>query len=497
MMKSFWKWLFSPSNEPKHRRGRRVMTLKEARAVANALRDPNDEGLPFCGVQLPSSAAPLHFEFVGACGSGKTKLMQPLMAKVLRNIRPGSGQRAVILDTKLEMLSFLDSLHLSVPIHILNPLDLRSIAWDLSRDCDSPMVAAQFASILVQEDSSNNRFFADAPREIVRGVLTVLTECLPGWTLRDFQLATSEPDVIRLVLGALDQTAPLIHLLGDDGTARNVTASLAAYLRKYDPLAACWSEATSKLTLEEWIQSESVIVLGFDEKVRTPLSTIYRVFLQRLAEILLAQPDSRDVHTWLFLDEIRHAGNFPGLRPLMTNARSKGVSLCLGFQDVEGMQHAFGEKEANEIIGQCSSIAGLRTQSVHSSEWESKTMGYTEWIERKRTTGPQGTTWTEEIVQRLLVLASQFMSLPTAGPKNGIPGWFTSAAIGTWEGPVPWQDVVKSIPSGGTFMPEFVARPRESQFLKPWTDEERIRISMALSKRGRVTRPFGRFVKTR
>jgi hypothetical protein len=269
-------------------------------------------------------------------------------------------------------------------------------------------------------------------------------------------------------------------------------ASLAAYLRKYDPLAAGWSEASSSLSLDEWLNGESVIVLGLDERVRAPLSAIYRLFLQRLADVLLGQPDRGDVRTWLFMDEVRHlaeGGIFTALRSLMTCSRSKGVANLLGFQDVEGMHHAFGEKEANEIIGQCATIAALRTQSVRTAQWESDLFGDAEWLEEPITKGPQGTSSTEQKVRRRIVLPGQFMSLPMAGPEHGIPGWFTSSAIGTWEGPIPWDDLLKGMPTEKSGVPNFVPRSPESEYLKPWAAEERARIAAALNRHKRRQPP--------
>jgi type IV secretory pathway TraG/TraD family ATPase VirD4 len=106
---------------------------------------------------------------------------------------------------------------------------------------------------------------------------------------------------------------------------------------------------------------------------------------------------------------------------------------------VTQVQQAFGEKEGNEIAGQCANIALLRSQSVKTSLWESQQIGDAEWLEYHSSHGPQGMSMNSKRVQRPLILPAEFMSL---------------------QSPVP----------------DFVARSPESEYLQPWTVEDRVRL---------------------
>src|SRR5262249_53998029 len=156
-----------------------------------------------------------------------------------------------------------------------------------------------------------------------------------------------------------------------------------------------------------------------------PLDAINRVLFQRLVELLLAQPEADGVRTYLFLDELRDAGKLDGLGRLLTKGRSKGCAAVLGFQDIEGLRDVYGERAANELVGQCGNKAILRLESPATAEWASQVLGEQEGYDRSRSETAVGLekvsgTLSEHLARRPAVLPSEFYCLPRAGPLNGL-----------------------------------------------------------------------------
>ena len=104
-----------------------------------------------------------------------------------------------------------------------------------------------------------------------------------------------------------------------------VRATVATKIAPYEVIAAAWDNATEKVSLTEFMKGEFVLVLGNDEETRTALDAINKVLFKRLSELILAGSETRTRQTWIFIDEVREAGNLEGLSRLMTKGRSKGA----------------------------------------------------------------------------------------------------------------------------------------------------------------------------
>ena len=116
------------------------------------------------------------------------------MQSVLPRIGQGFGHRALIYDAKQDVLSVLAGMRLSCPIRTLNPLDTRSVAWDMAADITCPASAFQVASLLVPESKGDsNPFFASAARHLLYGALvTFIQRPDHRWTFRELLLTVRD-----------------------------------------------------------------------------------------------------------------------------------------------------------------------------------------------------------------------------------------------------------------------------------------------------------------
>lgn len=466
-------------------RGRCLVSQRTAARLAGRLRPRNDPGLPWGGTRLPSSAAPIHFLACGATGSGKSLTLRMLMQEVLPLIVPGSGSRALIYDAKREALPLLAGMGVRCPVKLLHPLDARGVAWDLARDCTTPAVALQLAGILIPDaDEGANRFFTDAARDLLAGVLISLHLCAPGrWTLRDVLLALADAARLKLLLEKSPPTRDRLRYFADERTLANILGTVASKSAAYGPVAAAWDRAGESISLYNWVAGEFILVLVLDDEIRSALDAVNRAVFRRAAELLLAGPESAHRRTWLFLDEVREAGKLDGLRGLLNRGRSKGVAAVLGFQSVEGLREAYGREEAHEIIGECAHKAVLRLESPDTAEWAAGLFGDVE--RREIQVGQPGAekavSKSELVARRPLVLASEFLSLPATGPAAGLSGYFVSPITGAYRHTLAWDEISARLrtPCGET--PDYLPRPAADQYLRPWDETDFRRLGLNFS----------------
>lgn len=129
------------------------------------------------------------------------------------------------------------------------------------------------------------------------------------------------------------------------------------------------------MSLKKWLEEDSILVLGFDTTLRTPMSAINTVIMNRLMELILAQDDSDTRKITFFLDEFLLLGVIKLLPLFLDMARSKGVYVFLGVQTIEGLYDVYGENRGERIASICCNKGILRTDSRKTADWGSKTLG--------------------------------------------------------------------------------------------------------------------------
>lgn len=464
----------------------------------------------------------LHFLVVGSTGSGKTTLIKQLMASALNEDAWRPDCRALVYDAKRDILPFLFGLGLANHVKIVNPMDARSLAWEMSRDIRTPITARQVATLLVPEQgegSGSSAFFDQACREILTGVMLALmsvTKPEHRWTLRDViegalnaefrkQLLSVEKTPSGEPFGTMNRIRRS-YIDVHAQLASNIESSLSARVGIYEPIAALWHRAEENgfFSIEEWAQTDNqVLVLGNDEAARATIDALNSVLFKRVAECLLSKPEVKPEalkigrgRSWVILDEVREAGNLDGLRSILNKGRSKGACVVIGIQDIEGLRAEYGREEANEIAGQCNTVAVLRIVNPDTAEWASGLFGQSvqavasDSINFGGDNTQIGSSNSTDIRPR--IPTCKFLDLTPASPEVGLTGFFRAPNIDAqflenvaeghkhkiktfqpWN--ISWAKVMDGVPAASE-RPEhaaFVAAEPSNQYLIPHSEEER------------------------
>lgn len=473
-----------PTPTVKVLRGQALITYDAARRAAFDLLGLNDVGIWIAGLRLPSAEAVFHWLITASSGGGKTIIIRMVAQDQFPLIVPGSDRRAIIYDSKGDMLQILGSIELRCEVLVLNPFDERCVAWDVAGDIDTAAGAQQLAAALMPDHDETQKFFIEAARQLVGSVVVCLILLRPGlWTLRDVLRIAESPTRMRALFSTRPEAAGVVekYLNAGETTLGSIIATIAARLGPYEPVAASWERAKRKISIKDWVRSESILVLGNDESIRSVLDRINQLFIARVNTEILSMPDSTSRRTWMVLDEVREAGKLD-INSAMLRGRSKGLAIVLGFQDLEGLQHVYGEKVANEIIGQCGNKAFLRTESPKSAKWAESMMGYVELLEQVKSTtnSSQGTSETvsEQKVVRPVVMASEFMNLPPTNERNGLHGFYSLRSIGRFKHHYTPQELKQYLLPLNTEVPASLPVPAAWQFMSPWSEDDDKRLGL-------------------
>lgn len=487
---TFYRRSRKPNVTSVHRRGRSLRAELEVAELLQGHRADSDPGFALGQQRLPSPAAYSHVALAGATGSGKTLLHRLLLQSVLPLIGQGFEHRALIYDAKQDLLSLLAGLRLRAPIRTLNPLDARSVGWNLAADIETPAAALQMASTLIPDvKTDNNPFFANAARHLMAGAINALVLHANGrWTFRQLLLMMRDSEKLRTVLDRSDQTRFLLQYFEHPGTFQNILSTVLTALAPFEVIAAAWDRAEEQISLAAWLREESILVLGNDEANRAALEAMNRLIFRRIAEMVLSQtelyePGFRSPRTWFFLDEVREAGKLDNLSRLLTQGRSKGAAVVLGFQDVAGLQAVYGKEVANELVGQCATTVILRLNSPETAAWASRVIGSHELLESRHSHSRSypsilhalpgtGASVSHGVATRPLVLESEIMDLPLTSFQTGLSAYVISPWTGVFREHLPGTWLKTQLRSPDRNVANFSPRPVAHQYLRPWGVED-------------------------
>lgn len=491
----------------RYTRGRQLLNPKKKnRPIADGLRWGNSF--------LPASAAVRHFLVVGTTGSGKSIVQRMLMKEPLLRIKPGSDHRALIFDAKGDTTRFLRHIGVQCPVFNLNPFTISNdnsnlFAWDISKDITSVARAQNLASsLLPSETSGNNQYFTDAARQVLIGIVESLITHSPfRWQFSDLVYISLSKERTRQVLERDSRGQEVLDsFFGDERTAYQVFTTIVSRMAYYRPVAGLWQKQEQRISVREWLNSNSILLLGSNATVKTSLDAINQQIYRVIVEEIDIQTNSEFRRTWIWIDEARLAGSLlhRDLTPyLAVKGRSRGVALVLAFQDIDGFREAAGERIANEIVAQCSHKALLRMESESSASWATRTLGQYETIEvfHSNNSSSNSTNKSEQRVQRDAVLASEFFCIPETNTGNGLTGYFVSPRYGASRCTVPPQEISETFGEEHDLSSNEASGDVENnQWLDDWSDNDRNRLNLKceIQRNGQdqtYDRPYLKFPK--
>jgi type IV secretory pathway TraG/TraD family ATPase VirD4 len=494
--------------------GRRLITREEAAKVSSL--EPGDPGLSFGGIKVGSKTNAI---ICGQTQSGKSTLLKQMMAEALLKIGKGTDERAVIYDATGDFIPFVYGvMGNDAPVVILDPEDQRGYAWNVSADITKPTQAKSLADILIPKDAHEEPFFANGARGLVKAIIECFLlhkedarkrEEAFSWTLLDVFNAIKTKkracEVLSYWTGRGDKDFEQEVELFLERSNNDILSTILTKVGDSLLVAAMWDKLPG-LSIKEFVESEDgkVIVITNSNETSSVVKELNRLFMERLAQILLDVPSrkGRKKRTYLFLDEFAELGKLEATKDLLKLGLKKGVRLCLCYQNYEEVKEVYGDKEASVILSESSTIAFLRQtgdSAKAAAEFIGKQIAIITNQSQSRGGGTQGINYQDgnnnQQAERWTVPPEHFdTEILPANPQNGIGGFFMSPSVrNVWFHQHQWEEL-KDIATVDSENPDHdPKKPREGieyQFLRDWAVEEKQKfgVSIVASEKGQESR---------
>ena len=440
---------------------------------------------------LPAREATKHYLVCGTVGSGKTKTIQLFLQSIAPRFRRSHGppEQLIVFDAKGDMIPRLAKLGLrpkNKNVWILHPFDKRAASWNLGEAIQTPAMARYLASLFIgDEPNSTAPYFPNTAREIVYWVALSLSHRRKkrGWTLRDLLNALDSKENIAAVTSHLPRAKRVVaQHLADRRHFPGVLSTMATKLGRFEEVAALWATSKSRrsFSVTKFLKKKGVLILGHDPVLAESIWPINSIILQAITNEILRERETKAPRHWFVLDEFRAMGQVKCIRDLLNLGRSKGASVMLGIQSVEGLVEIYGQSATDEMLGLCSTKTFLRAGGPTTAEWAERHFNRVRQVERtvSETFGHEHShSFSYQVQERSLFLPAMFLDLPLPQP-GGLYGAISDIPClrTTLVTERPFDTVLEQCnePTDEEISKQdaFMRKKPDEQIIKPWDDIE-------------------------
>ncbi|MGE4319334.1 MAG: type IV secretion system DNA-binding domain-containing protein [Deferribacterales bacterium] len=354
-------------SKDEYARGSQLSTPKELRKQLRT----EQLSLSFGEVKMPVKAEVKHCFIVGATGKGKTVLTSSFIEELRRR-----GEKAIIYDFKGDYVSRFFDPERDL---LFNPLDSRSINWDIFSDMKTPMdIISMTASLIPEQAHTSQPFFNLAARDVFTGVVSHLFQTNQKNYSALWNTLTKSPEKLAEILrNTKGGTAGAAHIADP---SNKQTGSVLSTMHLYSKIFEYFKDDNDSFSIEEWVKNGSgILFISNYDKLKETLKPILTMFIDTVARNLISMPDNPNNRLFFILDEFGTLQKMQRIVELLTLSRSKGGAVFLGIQDIGQIDNIYGKDLRNTIINACSTNAIFGVNDPDTADFLSRKIGDTEY----------------------------------------------------------------------------------------------------------------------
>jgi type IV secretory pathway TraG/TraD family ATPase VirD4 len=398
-----------------HVRGATVISSDQLSAQLK--NNVSEECLPITSaVKIPKQIETTHFFICGRPGSGKSQLFYRIVPKVFDR-----GEKGIYYDFKGDMVAkFFDKNK-----HILfNPFDQRCISWNVFNEIETPLDIRSIAASMIPI-TGNDPYWSTAARDVFAGILTGLYHAGEKNNDAVYRWCNLPCETLHRTLSKYPGTETATKHLASEKQGMSVLSVMAGsvscfeYLRNIDGV----------FSIKKWASDDSdkrSVFLSNYSEISDTIRPILSLFIEITGKQILSLPDNRDRRIFFFIDEFGTLANMPTIPTMLTNGRSKGMSIWIAIQDIGQIEKLYGREIAQTIINSCASSFTFAVNDPNTADFLSRKIGEREIKETNvsHTDGQSSSSTTsQQTRQERAVLPSEILGMPNLCTLTKLSGY--------------------------------------------------------------------------
>ena len=365
-------------------------------------------------LKLPRDFETSHFLVLGTTGSGKSVLLNQILAQV--NER---NEKAIIYDVKGEFLSKHGKPDNKNNL-VFYPFDTRSLRWSVFNEIRHKPDFDMIATALLQppKDANDNKYWYDAARDVFRaGMLFLyLNNMRKNRDIIDFFNKPMAEIIASISSLPLEERSALKHIDGDSKPAMGVMSTLQAGV----PFLRYIADQDGDFSFRDFIRDQKdrrhlyLLNIRNYEPIFKPLITFV---IDIMIREVLSLPDDREKRIFFLVDEFASLGRLSSIFDFISMARSKGGSMILANQDLGAIESLYGRPLLKTFYNNLNNKFILRIEDPETSRFLSEAFGEREIVKKMESRsmspgdwGDRHTISDQDKIEKL-ILQSQFQDL--------------------------------------------------------------------------------------
>jgi len=330
-------------------------------------------------VPLPRAAETRHFLILGRPGTGKTTLLNSVIAKLRER-----KEKAIVYDFKGDYLSLFYDPNRD---HIFNPLDTRSLHWCLFDEIKMHPDVDSIATSMIPP-SSQDKFWVDAARDVFAAILHYCVRTGETTNERIWQyVSLTEGDLISVMQNALSQgieeaKRALGYLQGYEKGSK-VASDVLSSMKQYTNCFFYTRHLRNDFGFKKWIESDgdSFLFLTNYSNLRDTLRPLLSLIVDLVLKHILSLSENLQRRRFVIIDEFATLQRLPTVVQALEQGRSKGASVWIASQDINQIQRIYLQETMNSIVNTTNTVACFALNDAVSSEYMSRVFGERELLE--------------------------------------------------------------------------------------------------------------------
>jgi len=408
----FGSMTFRGASFDKYYRGSQLISQLELKFKT---RERNAQ-ITIADVPVPIKAETTHFAIGGATGTGKTTIFKEMMCSAIKR-----GDKLAILDPDGEFLSTF----YKPGDKILNPFDIRTEGWsffnEIREDFDFERIAK---SIIQKSESSDSEEWNQYGRLLFHEVARKVFYNSRNPSMREVFSWTNQRDMDDLEKFVKGTNAQAIFT-GNERASSSVRFVLSNKIPSHLKMPP------GNFSIRKWLETpnDGNLFITWNESQKDALKPLISCWVDTIYSSVLGMSSDRNRRIWTFLDELESLDHLATLNDALTKGRKKGLCVATGFQSYAQVEHVYGDKKAETILGNHRSLLALAVGRMGTSTAKkmSEALGEHEIKRMKEGSsqrwGQMGTrSENEDVKPERIVMPAEISNLPDLEGFLSFPG---------------------------------------------------------------------------
>jgi len=324
----------------------------------------------FCGFEIPDVFETQNFLMGGGPGTGKSGQI----AMMLADIRKQKG-RAIVYDRSG---TFVEKFYRPGKDVLLNPLDNRSVYWDIFSECTTKYEFDEFANAFIPDAKSSDPFWTLGPRAVFSAICYKESK-KPHPSISEMVNIILQMPLETMMKYCKFTDAASVLSEGAEKTAAGVRSSMAVYV---NCLRLLRERDAERFCIREWVKdesnSDSFVFITSNKENESVLRSLITAYIHIATKSILGMKEDLNRRIWCIYDELPTLKKLEILKDSPAEGRKYGGCFVFGFQSYPQMIDIYGKNGMAALAGGCATGLLTRANEPDFAKWCAEYAGQNE-----------------------------------------------------------------------------------------------------------------------